>query len=117
MLIECADRLGDLTDELKPGVYMTEFVSAGPKNYAYKICERDSGKENTVCKARVITLNYSASRFVNFDVIKDMILKGGTDDTVTVHTDKKIKIEALLYLLLQNLRTRFTGFVFKRDGV
>jgi hypothetical protein len=28
---------------------------------------------------------------VNFDVIKDMILNGGPDDTVTVHTDKKIK--------------------------
>jgi hypothetical protein len=28
---------------------------------------------------------------VNFDVIKNMILNGGPDDTVTVHTDKKIK--------------------------
>jgi hypothetical protein len=28
---------------------------------------------------------------VNFDFIKDMILNGGPDDTVTVHTDKKIK--------------------------
>jgi hypothetical protein len=38
-----------------------------------------------------ITLNYNASRLVNFDVIKDMILNGGPGDTVTVHTDKKIK--------------------------
>jgi hypothetical protein len=28
---------------------------------------------------------------VNFEVIRDMILNGGPDDTVTVHTDKKIK--------------------------
>jgi hypothetical protein len=34
MLIECGDRLGDMTDELKPGEYISEFVSAGPKNSA-----------------------------------------------------------------------------------
>jgi hypothetical protein len=91
MLIECGDRLGEMTDELKPGEYISEFVSAGPKNYAYKICDSDSGNVQTVCKIRGITLNYNASRMVNFEVIKDMILNGRTDDTVTVHTDKKIK--------------------------
>jgi hypothetical protein len=44
MLIECGDRLGDMADELKPGEYISEFVSAVPKNYTYKICERGSGK-------------------------------------------------------------------------
>jgi hypothetical protein len=29
-----------------------------------------------VCKVRGITLNYSASQLVNFDVMKDMILRG-----------------------------------------
>jgi hypothetical protein len=91
MLIECGDRLEDMTDELKPGEYNNEFVSAGPKNYAYKICERDSGNLQTVCKVRGITLNYNASRLVNFDVIKDMILNGGHGEMVTVHTDKNIK--------------------------
>jgi hypothetical protein len=90
MLIECGDSLGDMTDELKPAEYISEFVSAGPKNYAYKICEHGSGKVQTVCKVRGITLNY-ASRLVNFDSIKDMILNGGPGDMVTVHTDKKIK--------------------------
>jgi hypothetical protein len=91
MLVECGDRLGDMTDELKSGEYISEFVSAGPKNYAYKICECGSGNVQTVCKVRGITLNYNASRLVNFDVIKDMILNGRQNDTVTVHTDKKIK--------------------------
>jgi hypothetical protein len=90
MLIECGDKLDDMTDDLKPGECTSEFVSAGPKNYAYRICER-GGKEKTACKVRGITLNYSASRCVNFDVIKDMILNGRPDDTVTAHTDKKIK--------------------------
>jgi hypothetical protein len=91
MLIHCGDRLGDKTDELKSGEYISEFVSAGPKNYAYEICERGSGNVQTVCKLRGFTVNYNASRLVNFDVIKNMTLNGGHGDTVTVHTDKKIK--------------------------
>jgi hypothetical protein len=48
MQIECGDRLGDMTDELIPGGYISEFVIAGPKNYAYKICERGSGNVQSV---------------------------------------------------------------------
>jgi hypothetical protein len=50
-LVECGDRLGDMTNELKPGEYIEEFVSGGPKNYA---CRLLSGK--TVCKVRGIIL-------------------------------------------------------------
>jgi hypothetical protein len=88
--IECGDNLGDMQNELKPGEYIEEFVSGGPKNYAYKVA---SGTDvtKTVCKVRGITLNYSASTMVNFDVIRKMVLKGGPRDVVTVHTDKNIK--------------------------
>jgi hypothetical protein len=34
-LVKCGDNLGDMTDELKPGEYTSEFVSGGSKNYAY----------------------------------------------------------------------------------
>ena len=47
------------------------------------------GEEKSVCKVRVITLNYKTSLLVNFDTIKDMVLKGAPP--VTVHTDRKIK--------------------------
>jgi hypothetical protein len=90
-LIEFGDNLGDMTNELKTGEYTDEFVSVVPKNYAYKICNRDVTKEpKTVCKVRGITLNYSASQLVNFDVIKDMIVNG-EPDVVMVRTNKKIK--------------------------
>jgi len=49
-----------------------------------------TGRTVTVCKVRVITLNYNAIQLVNFDVIKAMIL-GTEEPTVTVHTEKKIK--------------------------
>ena len=36
--------LGDLTDELDDGDYITSFVSGGPKNYAYRTKERQIPK-------------------------------------------------------------------------
>jgi hypothetical protein len=88
----CGDRLGDMVSELMPGEHVTEFVSAGAKNYAYKVANSATGETKAVCKVRGITLNYSASHLVNFGVIQKMILETKTPpDTVTVHTEKKIK--------------------------
>jgi len=44
-----------------------------------------------VCKVRGITLNYSASQLVNFERMKQLILRVTETDTVTVHTARKIK--------------------------
>jgi hypothetical protein len=65
-----------MTNELRPGDYIEEFVSGGPKKDAYRLV---GGK--TVCKFRGITLNYTASHLVNFDIIRDMILKGRRGET------------------------------------
>jgi hypothetical protein len=89
-LIETGDNLGAMTSDLKPSDYIEEFVRGGLKNYAYKIVNSATNKRKTVCKVRGITLNYNASRLVNFDVIRDMILKK-KEENVTVHTAKKIK--------------------------
>jgi hypothetical protein len=89
-MIECGDSLGELQDELESDEYIEEFVSGGPKNYAYRVVS-GTGATKTVCNVRGITLNYNASKIVNFDVIKKKILKVGSQDVVSVHTDKKIK--------------------------
>ena len=89
-LIETGDNLGDMTSELKPGQYIAEFVSGGSKNYAYRMLDAQERSE-TVCKVRGITLNYTASQLVNFDVIRDMILNREPDSVVAVHTDHNIK--------------------------
>jgi len=78
-----------MTSELKPWEYISEYVSGGPKNYAYRTHNTETCAEATVCKVRGITLNYSTSQLVNFERIKQLIL-GGTD-IVTVHTAHKIK--------------------------
>ena len=71
--------LGELTDELscdklncvgcKTGHYIVEFVSCGPKNYAYRL---NSGE--IVCKVRGFCLNFNASQIINFESMKDVLL-------------------------------------------
>ena len=66
--LETGDYLGDLKDELN-GDYIEEFVSGGPKNYAYKT---DKGK--TECKVRGFTLNTRGAKTLNFETVKKTIL-------------------------------------------
>ena len=77
-LIETWDKLGDMTSELRPSGSISEFTRGGPKNYAHRVVNTVTGAIHTVCKMRGITLNYSASKLVNFDVIRHKILKRNT---------------------------------------
>jgi len=50
-------------------------VSGGTRNYAYRVLDTVIATvEKTICKVRGITLNYNASRLVNFELIRDIIL-------------------------------------------
>ena len=89
--VTCGDKLGDMTSELGPDEYISEFVSGGPKNYAYKIVNAETAAKKTVCKVRGITLNYTASQLVKFQSIKDMILCADVKDVITVRTEREIK--------------------------
>ena len=65
------DFLGELTNEIssKEGNYIEEFISAGPKNYAYKLDTRI-----TECTIKGFTLNYITNLKLNFDPIKEIVL-------------------------------------------
>jgi len=80
-----------MTSELRTTDYISEFVSGGAKNHAYKVIDNVTVRATTVCKVRGITPNYSAKQLVNFDVIRDMVLETGAEPTVTLHAEKKIK--------------------------
>ena len=73
-LVNTGDCLGDMTSQLKPCEYISEFVSGGPKNYAYQTRNIETGAESTVCTVRGITLNYSASQLVKFEWLVQIIL-------------------------------------------
>lgn len=64
------DYLGQFTNEIdsNEGNHIVEFVSAGPKNYAYKL---DTGK--THCCVKGFSLNHVASLTINYESIKNMV--------------------------------------------
>ncbi len=85
--------LGELTDELD-GEYITEFVSGGPKNYAYRT---SSGSETV--KVRGFTLNFTNSLLINFNSIKELVVLNREKD-ITVTNPNKIcrnKLKRKLY--------------------
>jgi len=96
-------------------------VSGGPKNYAYRVLAW-YGREKIVCKVRGISLNYNASKLVNFDVIRDMTLKwnkGDEPSDLNVHTGKnkrKGSGEVKPYLLLFKPKIKCIQFHFPRVG-
>jgi hypothetical protein len=90
-LVETGDNSGAMFSELKAAEHISEYVGTGPKIYEYKTVNSMTGDCKTVCKVQGITLNYSASQLVNFDRIKNIILRRDATETVTVHTEKKIK--------------------------
>ncbi|CAI2331168.1 unnamed protein product [Caenorhabditis sp. 36 PRJEB53466] len=62
--------LGQLTDELAGT--MTEFVTIGPKTYAYKETLPD-GTEKVVRKAKGFSLNTQVDNLITFDLMKKMV--------------------------------------------
>ena len=77
------DYLGDLTDELDAGDYITTFISGGPKNYAYIT---NNGKSET--KIRGITLDYAATKKLNLDVMRHLV-----HSHVNCHTEEKVTVD------------------------
>ena len=86
--IATGDKLGYMQSERKPSEFVNEFASRGPKNYAYRLINNEG--EKTVRKVRGITPNYHASKLVNFEVIRVIILEQG-QPFVNVHMEHKIK--------------------------
>ena len=85
------DNLGDFTNELGKDQYITEFVSGGCKQYAYKV---NTGEE--VCKIRGFTLNYKNSNIINFESMKKLIVESREQDqnlsNHTLNTENARKI-------------------------
>ena len=121
---ELGDYLGDLTDEVHDN-RIIEFVTGGPKNYAYKIARPDKDGNTTICKVRGITLNYKNFLTMNFDTIKDMVINNRDDiktvkddfkitrdhkRLLTVHQDKDYRLVFDKRIIMQDNSTRPYGF-------
>ena len=76
-------------EEFRSGSYIEEFVSGGPKNYAFSVFCPSTGKRTTKCNVKGITLNYENSKVVKFTSLRNMSLK--EDTPLHVHNPRKIK--------------------------
>jgi hypothetical protein len=79
------DYLGELTNELSRGEHIVEFVSGGPKNYAYR-----TNKNNETCKVRGFTLNYSNSQLINFKSVKNIVTEPQKNSNIVITNPSKI---------------------------
>ena len=85
------DYLGELTDELAEygeGSYITEFVSAGPKNYSYKVYSTNDLKIHQVIKVKGHPLNFTSMKHVNAKnmkrMVKAFVLSGQKKEVIVV---------------------------------
>jgi hypothetical protein len=89
--IPTGDYLGQMTDELVEygkGSYISEFISGGPKTYAYRVNSTNEGKTITICKVKGLTLNHKTSQLVNFEALKNMVLNEGSEDSMTIQIEQ-----------------------------
>ncbi|MCG8622527.1 MAG: DNA polymerase [Proteobacteria bacterium] len=103
--------LGQLTNELTckelgcsqkncSGHFIEEFVSCGPKNYAFKV---NSGE--IVCKVRGFSLNYKSSLVLNFQSMKEALMLWHKGD------EKK----ELITVKTELMRDKNKGVVYNRE--
>lgn len=71
-----------LADDYGVGSFCTEFVSAGAKNYSYKVAVAgDLENIKTVVKVRGLTINSSCSNIVTFERLTSMV-RGEFEKTI-----------------------------------
>lgn len=68
------DRLGQMAREFKDRK-IVEFLSAGPKNYAFRHVDINGQNEQAVLKIRGFELNYSASQKITFETMKHLVFQ------------------------------------------
>ena len=81
---EISEFLGGMTDELG-GNYIVEYISNGPKNYAYRTSD---GQQ--IVKIKGFTLNHLTSQQITFDAMRDMAISRN-DIQIKVVEKRKIK--------------------------
>jgi hypothetical protein len=97
------DFLGQFTNELDEDEYIIEFVSGGPKNYAFK-----TNKGFVDCTVKGYPINYLTNLILNFESIKNCVMRD-RKSTLTIPQLKfiKDKSEWLIKTEILNKEYRF----------
>jgi len=98
--------LGDWTDELE-GNHITDWVSTGPKSYAYI-----DNNSIEVCKIKGFYLNYENSRFINFKLMDKMVKKECKG--VTTIDENKITRDSKTKNIVNKYQEKFFSFDYDK---
>ena len=101
--------LGQWTNELKHGDSITQFVSAGPKSYAYK-----TALGETVVKIKGLTITHSASQVIHFESIKNLVLHYADPETFPLSAENESAEIAVDYPSKIH-RNRFNFTLYGKD--
>nr|XP_023024974.1 uncharacterized protein LOC111513046 [Leptinotarsa decemlineata] len=78
--------LGEMNDELSEygnGSYITDFVSGGPKLYAYRVYSPMRNKTFDIIKVKGIILNYNTYKQANLEKLTDMVINENASDEIS----------------------------------
>nr|XP_055068853.1 uncharacterized protein LOC129450248 [Misgurnus anguillicaudatus] len=105
--------LGNLTDEIGDDDFAVEFVSCGPKTYAYR-----TAKGRTVLKAKGIVQNYTNSQIITLDtlvdLVRDYVNEGDPDRHVLASADSIVRNKRHLTLHNKTVVKKFKLVYNKR---
>jgi len=66
--------LGEMTNEVPDGCWITELIATGPKSYAYTVFDPTTEKTTEYMKIRGFTLNWECSQQLQMDEMRRMVL-------------------------------------------
>lgn len=108
-----------MTDELTKygeGSYTSDFVSGGPKTYAYRVYSIAKNTKVEFCKIKGLTSNLNTCRRMNFDTFKSMVLKSATTTSSVITSDDgnndsagELEDEPMTYIEIYEQRIRRTA--------
>ena len=80
---DMGDYLGQWTNELNEGEYITKFVSSGPKSYCFI-----TNQGRSVTRLKGFTLNDETIQLLNFESIKNLVLFWADPDAFPLKDDQ-----------------------------
>lgn len=105
------DYLGQFTDELPPNDHIVEFVSAGPKNYGYRL-----NSDKTVVKVRGFTLNYKNGQTINLESMKTLVVENPLEVLEIVEERKICRCKKRKVIYNKNMSKKYK-FVYNKRVV
>ena len=102
--------LGELTNELNPGVHITEFFSSGPKSYSY-YCSDGTAE----MKLKGVTRHYINCKHINPEVMKKVIF--GEVKSVTLPKYNQICKDKRRCIIFNRTQTKKFKKVFTKRAI